>query len=57
MRPVAGRDGTLGLHPDIIEIMGSRVNQPGFGQGEEGGKPEWLKMVLENADGMSGSIV
>ena len=50
VRPAASRDVTQGLHPDIVEILGNRVNQPGFGQGDDGGKSEWLKMVLENAD-------
>lgn len=50
LRPAASRDMTQGLHPDVVEILGNRVNQPGFGQGDDGGKNEWLKMVLENAD-------
>lgn len=53
LRPPTGRELTLGLHPDIVEILGNRVNQPGFGQGDDGGKSEWLKMVLENSDGQS----
>jgi len=52
LRP-PGREGGLGLSQDIVDILGPRVNQPGFGMGEEGGKMEWLKMVLENADGTS----
>lgn len=50
LRP-AGREQALGLSQEILEIMGARVNAPGFGHGEDGGKTEWLKMVLENADG------
>lgn len=53
MRPAAGRDLTHGLNADILEVMGNRINQPGFGSGEEGGKTDWLKMVLEHADGGS----
>lgn len=49
MRP-PGRE-VSGLSQDILEIMGQRVNAANFGQGEEGGKMEWLKMVLENSDG------
>ncbi|KAK1924092.1 hypothetical protein DB88DRAFT_489058 [Papiliotrema laurentii] len=49
LRP-PGREGGLGLSQEIIEIMGPRINMPGFGTGEEGGKMEWLKMALENAD-------
>ena len=53
LRP-AGRDGgTAGLGQEQLDILGARVNQPGFGQGEDGPKMEWLKMVLENADGQS----
>lgn len=47
-----GREPTVtGLSEDVIEIMGSRVNAMNFGQGEDGPKMDWLKMVLENADG------
>jgi len=51
MRPAAGRDLTHGLNADVLEVMGNRINQPGFGSGEDGGKTDWLKMVLEHADG------
>lgn len=51
LRPAPGRDLTHGLNADVLEIMSDRINQPGFGSGEEGGKTEWLKMVLEHADG------
>lgn len=51
LRP-PGRDiGTSGLSEEVLEIMGPRVNAAGFGQGEEGGRMEWLKMASENADG------
>jgi hypothetical protein len=53
MRPAAGRDLTHGLNADVLEIMGNKINQPGFGSGEDGGKTDWLKMVLEHADGES----
>jgi len=51
MRPAAGRDLTHGLNADVLEVMGNRINQPGFGSGEDGGKTDWLKIVLEHADG------
>lgn len=51
--PKAGREiGSIGLSKEVLDVMGARVNVSGFGQGEDGGKIEWLKMVLENADGM-----
>ena len=53
MRTPGREAGTSGLGQEVLEVMGSRVNQPGFGQGEDGGKMEWLKVVLENADGKS----
>ena len=43
--------GDVGLSQEVLDIMGAKVNQPGFAQGEDGGKMEWLKMILENADG------
>lgn len=53
MRPPGREGGPIGLGQEQVEIMGARVNAPGFGLGEDGGKMEWLKMVLENADGQS----
>lgn len=50
LRPPVNQSG-LGLSQEVLDILGPRINTPGFGQGEEGGKMEWLKMVLENADG------
>ncbi|ORY32867.1 hypothetical protein BCR39DRAFT_492359 [Naematelia encephala] len=50
LRP-PGRDiSASGLSNEVLEVMGPRVNAAGFGQGEDGGKMEWLKMVLEGAD-------
>nr|WVH01940.1 white collar 1 protein [Naematelia aurantialba] len=50
LRP-PGRDiSASGLSNDVLEVMGPRINAAGFGQGEDGGKMEWLKMVLEGAD-------
>jgi hypothetical protein len=48
---VPGRETNLGLSQEILEILGPRVNMPGFGLGEEGGKMEWLRMALEQSDG------
>ena len=43
----------LGLSAEIIEILGAKINAPGFAAGDDGAKVEWLKTLLENADGMS----
>lgn len=51
MRPPGRESSATGLSQEQVEIMGSKVNAPGFILGEDGGKMEWLKMVLENADG------
>jgi hypothetical protein len=53
LRPPGREAGATGLGQEILDIMGARVNAPGFGQGEDGAKTDWLKMVLENADGES----
>ena len=54
LRPPTSRDlGGVGLSQEILEILGAKVNAPGFAAGEDGGKMEWLKMILENADGES----
>ena len=45
-----GREIGLGLNQDIIDVIGSRVNSAGFGLGEDGGRMDWLKIVLENSD-------
>ena len=49
LRP-PGRD-IGGLNQDVLNIMGTRIDMPGFATGEDGGKSEWLKMLFENADG------
>ena len=51
MRPPGKEPTVTGLSEDVINIMGNRVNALNFGQGEEGPKMDWLKMVLENSDG------
>jgi len=40
--------GLSGLTQEVLEIMGSKVLTANGG--DDGGKTEWLKMVLENAD-------
>ncbi|WVQ99547.1 hypothetical protein IAU59_006683 [Kwoniella sp. CBS 9459] len=56
LRPPPREIGITGLSGDVMEIMGSRVNALGAGNGssgssgEEAGRMEWLKMVLDNAD-------
>jgi PAS domain-containing protein len=51
LRPAGREGGVPGISEEMSEIMGKRTSVAGFGQGEEGGKMEWLKMALENADG------
>ena len=53
MRPAGREPSASGLSQEVLDIMGPKVNVPGFAQGEDGEKMEWLKMVLENADGQS----
>ena len=57
LRPAGREIGITGLGPEIMEVMGERLNSPGFGLGEDGAKMEWLKMALENADGQSRDTV
>jgi hypothetical protein len=53
LRPAGRELGGTGLSQEVLEIMGSKVNAAAFAQGEDGPKLEWLKTVLENADGES----
>jgi hypothetical protein len=51
LRP-AGREPMItGLSEEVLDIMGNRIAAQNFGQGEDGPKMDWLKMVLENSDG------
>ena len=45
------REANIGLSSEILDVLGPRINSSSVGSGEEGGKMEWLKMVIENADG------
>jgi hypothetical protein len=53
LRPAGREPGNSGLSPDILDILGQKVNAVTFGQGEDGARMDWLKMVLENSDGKS----
>ncbi|WWC89178.1 uncharacterized protein L201_004096 [Kwoniella dendrophila CBS 6074] len=51
LRPPAREIGGItGLSGEVMEIMGQRVNTLSGGSGEEAGRMEWLKMVLDNTD-------
>ncbi|WVF71320.1 hypothetical protein IAT40_006123 [Kwoniella sp. CBS 6097] len=54
LRPPPREIGITGLSSEVMEIMGSRVNALSGGgsgpSGEEAGRMEWLKMVLDNTD-------
>ncbi|WWD17143.1 hypothetical protein CI109_101580 [Kwoniella shandongensis] len=50
LKPPGKEMGVTGLSTEIVDIMGSRVKTIAGGQGEDVGKMEWLKMVLENTD-------
>ncbi|OCF41890.1 hypothetical protein I317_04300 [Kwoniella heveanensis CBS 569] len=49
LRPPPREIGITGLSGEVMEIMGTRVNTLGA-SGEEAGRMEWLKMVLDNTD-------
>ncbi|ODO09135.1 hypothetical protein I350_02735 [Cryptococcus amylolentus CBS 6273] len=40
---------SMGLSPDVLEVMGNRASALSNGT-EEAGRMEWLKMVLDNTD-------
>ncbi|WWC70144.1 uncharacterized protein I206_104091 [Kwoniella pini CBS 10737] len=50
LRPPVREIGLTGLSGEVMEIMGQRVNTLTSGSGEEAGRIEWLKMVLDNTD-------
>ncbi|KAK8864541.1 hypothetical protein IAR55_001791 [Kwoniella newhampshirensis] len=50
LKPPGKEMGVTGLSAEVMEIMGNKVNTIAGGQGEDVGKMEWLKMVLENTD-------
>ncbi|WRT66515.1 uncharacterized protein IL334_003474 [Kwoniella shivajii] len=50
LRPPVREIGITGLSQEVMEIMGPRVNTLSSGSGEEAGRMEWLKMVLDNTD-------
>ncbi|WWC62132.1 uncharacterized protein I303_104723 [Kwoniella dejecticola CBS 10117] len=50
LRPPVREIGLTGLSGEVMEIMGQRVNTLASGSGEEAGRMEWLKMVLDNTD-------
>ncbi|WVW84084.1 hypothetical protein I302_106113 [Kwoniella bestiolae CBS 10118] len=50
LRPPVREIGLTGLSGEVMEIMGQRVNTLSSGSGEEAGRMEWLKMVLDNTD-------
>jgi hypothetical protein len=41
--------GMTGLTQEVLDIMGPKVHTSNGG--DDGGKTDWLKMVIENADG------
>lgn len=48
-------DGNGGLSKEVVDLLGPRATLAAYSGQEDAGKMEWLKMVLENTDGMFGA--